>query len=86
MNNASLSLISGLVTATFQALSGAGSVSIPGLLAGDIVLTGTINGLSFWPSFSTMFETVISVDGQLQQTGGDFVGPAFVVYLLRPAK
>lgn len=86
MNNAPLSLVSGLVTATFQALSEAGSVSIPGLLVGDIVLTGTINGLSFWPGFSTTFETVISVDGQLQQTGGDYVGVDFVVYLLRPAK
>ncbi len=82
-NSASSSLIASLVTANFNALSAAGPISIPGLAVGDIVLNGTVNGLSLWGSFSTFFEPVVSVSGQLQQLSGNLTSPNFVVYFIR---
>jgi hypothetical protein len=83
-NTVSSSLISSVITATFSALDGPGSISLSGLLAGDIVVNGSVNGLSVWSSFASYFEPVVSVNGELQQTGGDLTGPTFVVYFIIP--
>jgi hypothetical protein len=83
-NSSSTSLISCVVQANFTAGNGAAPISIPGLLAGDIVVNGSVNGMAVWGSFAPYFEPVVSVNGQLQQLGGNLSGPAFVLYLLRP--
>ena len=84
MNTFSSSLISSVITITFSGLSNSGSISVPGLSIGDIVVNGSVNGLSVWPSFASFFEPVISVANQFQQLGGNLVGPTFTVYLIRP--
>lgn len=83
-NSSNTSLISELVTATFSGLSAAGAITISGLAVGDVIVTGTVNGLPLWNSFAPFFESVVSVAGELQQLSGDMVGPTFVIYLIRP--
>lgn len=59
--------VANLRTLTFEGLNGAGSIALDGAVTGDRVLTlkaiiGTYNGTA-----STDFETVITVDGEIQQ-------------------
>ena len=85
MSTLNVALLGNVVTITFTALAGAGAVSVPGLDVGDILVAGAINGTPVWPAFASFFEPVVSVANQLQQLGGDLIGPTFTVYLLRPA-
>jgi hypothetical protein len=84
MSTYSNGLISSLVTVSFTALSGAGSISVPGLMPGDVIMTGLINDVNVWGGFSSLFEPVVSVANELQQLSGNLVGPTFTLYLIRP--
>lgn len=57
--------------AVFMGLNGSGSISIPGLKVGDIILnTYSLDGLGNWDYSppGSLFETSISVVDQLQQS------------------
>lgn len=67
-----------IVKAILSGNSGQGSVSVPGLLIGDVVL-------KFLPfSFENGFEPVVTVDDQFQQSRDlDWSGVELTVYFLR---
>ncbi len=72
---------SGLIRAEFAAINGSGSINVPGLLAGDVVISlvtasGSIDDAS-------SFEHVISVDGEIQQLGGTLSGVQMKAFVLR---
>lgn len=56
----------GLGHYTFNGRNGSGSVSVPGLKAGDICLQQVVNG-TYIPPDGSEFERVISTDGQIVQ-------------------
>lgn len=69
----------------FSGASGAGAVALPGARKGDVVqkLVG-VYGVS--GSQTSKFESVVSVDGQLQQTeAADLSGNRYVVVVKNPA-
>jgi hypothetical protein len=78
------SVVSSVLTITFDGLASSGGVSVTGLLVGDIILNGSVEGLSEWPNFEALFEPVVSVNNELQQLSGDLTGVSFTVYLIRP--
>ena len=71
---------SGLIRFEFTAINGAGSINVPGLLVGDIVIslvtTSNIDQAS-------SFEHIVSVDGEIQQLGGSLLGVDMKAFLLR---
>jgi hypothetical protein len=54
-----------LVRASFNGRNGSGSISLPGLKAGDLVFWMLLNGIA--GSFAGDFEPIISVDDEIQQ-------------------
>ncbi|WP_157378411.1 hypothetical protein [Burkholderia ubonensis] len=67
-----------IVKASAQGLSAAGSVSVPGLQPGDVLLRVMPDG------FTSGFESVVSVAGQIQQTADlDWSSLNFTFYLIR---
>lgn len=69
----------------FAGLSSAGAISIPGLRKGDVVITLTgVYGIS--GDQKSKFESIVSVDDQLQQTeAGDLSDNLYVVVVKHPA-
>lgn len=70
----------------FEGISGAGFISLPGVQAGDTVSTlAGISGLTGDQKAS--FETVISIDGYIQQlSGSDLTDKWFRAYILTPGE
>ena len=71
---------------TFEGLDGVGSIELPGVCRGDsiITLTGKV-GIS--GDQSTKFESVITVDGTIQQTSSeDLYEKWFEVYIVSPGE
>lgn len=79
-------VISALVHATFTGNNLAGTISVPGLQAGDpVVLVQDLGGGALYPSSGSFyFETVISTDDQLQQSANiDLSSHTFKIYVFR---
>jgi hypothetical protein len=74
-----------LGSATFAGLTGAGSISVPGLKVGDkvvIIHNDTVGG-NYDPPGNN-FEVVISVAGQIQQVGSnDISADTFTIFFFR---
>jgi hypothetical protein len=63
-------VISGLVKATFPGRNGSGTISVPGLKAGDVVLNVTGGGGIYTAASNggtSPWEFIISVDDEIQQ-------------------
>jgi len=68
----------------FEGLSGVGAISLPGVKRGDTVstLTGLIGAIG---NQAASFESVITVDGQIQQSSGsDLSAKWFEAYIVPP--
>lgn len=66
--------LAGVGSATFTGRNGAGSISVPGLVAGDKVVVSSYDpnlGVGYEPP-GTLFESTISVDDEIQQLTGNF--------------
>lgn len=72
-----------LLILKFTGLPNPGGISVPGVLPGDAIVAGTVNGLPIWNQFQTLFEPVITVADTFQQLGKGMDGPDFTLYLLR---
>jgi len=74
--------VNGVVEATFTGLSSSGAISVPGLKAGDFVIGVYSVGDYFQPGL--LFESIVSVDNELQQTSStDFSARSFNIFLRR---
>lgn len=72
-----------LLTATFQGATGPGNISVPGVKAGDVVLSVSVPplGLYFGANF---INTSVTADDEVPQTyGGDLSAYTFTVAFLR---
>jgi len=63
----------GLVKASLTDRNTPGSISVPGLKAGDRLIWGCLNG-STWVAPGLQFEPVVSVDDEIQQVGNISAG------------
>jgi len=73
-----------LIKVTFTGIAGPGSISVPGLQVGDVVLSGRGYSNPNWAGFETTFESIVSVADQLQQLSyTDFSSAPFTLYLIR---
>ena len=60
--------ISGIITTTIMGLAQPGSISAPGMKIGDRIIQAS--SLPTLNSNVNIFEAVVTVDDQIQQTGG----------------
>ena len=68
---------------TFAGLDGAGAITLPGAVVGDTV-TALVGLIGVTGDQHTSFETVITVDGQIQQTATGDLSANFYQALLTP--
>lgn len=75
--------MAGLIKVTFTGINGSGPISVPGLKAGDIIL-GQVLDTTGAPEGILSYETIISVDDQIQQnTSADRSGIAMTAVFSR---
>lgn len=78
-----------IVTASISAVEAAGSVSVPGLEVGDVLLVAPVtagSGENVGSSFEGAFERRVSVADEIQQTSGidsGDVGDTILLVLMR---
>jgi hypothetical protein len=75
-------LSTSFLSATFNGRSGAGTVSVPGVKSGDVIISTTAGG----HAILSQFVVIIANDDEIEQLStGDATSDTFVVFLMRSA-